>query len=73
MKEVWLNFENKIRCLSQTESITSFETVAKLADECGILEENELLEAVRFLNDLGSLQYFEKTGLKDRVVINPQV
>ena len=59
--------------MSETESLSSFKSIAELANQCGIHEETELLEAVRFLNDLGSVQYFEKTGLKDRVVINPQV
>lgn len=58
---------------SQIESLVSYDYVALLASECGIFENNEMLEAIRFLNDLGSIQYFERNGLKDRVVINPQV
>lgn len=43
------------------------------AESCGIYDEHEILQAIRFLSDLGSLQYFENNGLKDKVVINPQV
>lgn len=44
-----------------------------MAEKCGIYEEQEVLNAIRFLNDLGSLQYFESNRLKNYVVINPQV
>lgn len=50
-----------------------FEYISSLATECGIFENDEILAAIRFLNDLGSIQYFERNGLKDRVVIDPQV
>lgn len=45
----------------------------EIADSIGIYGEDEVLEALRFLNDLGSIQYFENNALKDRVIINPQV
>jgi hypothetical protein len=43
-----------------------------MALNIGICEQQEILQAVRFLNDLGSLQYFEDSSLKDKVVVNPQ-
>ena len=33
---------------------------------------DEVLQSVRFLHELGSLQHFENEFLKDKVVINPQ-
>lgn len=43
-----------------------------IAESVSLFNMHEILQAVRFLNDLGSLQYFEITGLKDKIVINPQ-
>ena len=50
----------------------SYEKLESIAEASSIFESKEILEAVRFLNDLGSLQYFESNALKDKVVINPQ-
>ncbi|CAF0816500.1 unnamed protein product [Brachionus calyciflorus] len=69
---VWLNFENLVKQKSASESLVSYDYLSNLASECGIFESEEILNAIRFLNDLGSIQYFERNGLKDRVVINPQ-
>lgn len=30
------------------------------------------MQALRFLHDLGSIQYFEREGLNNRIIINPQ-
>lgn len=51
----------------------NYDEVKASAEKSGIYDEQEVLQAVRFLSDLGSLQYFENNGLKDQVVINPQV
>ncbi|RNA26409.1 putative serine threonine- kinase pats1, partial [Brachionus plicatilis] len=69
---VWLNFEGVVKKKSQDESLVSYDFMSSLATECGIFENDEILGAVRFLNDLGSIQYFERNGLKDKVVIDPQ-
>ena len=68
---MWLNFEKEIK--SQTQALMTYDEVKSKAVACGIHDDQEILQAVRFLSDLGSLQYFETNGLKDRVVINPQV
>lgn len=68
---MWLNFEKEIK--KETQALLLYEDVKSIAEKCGIYEDQEILTAVRFLSDLGSLQYFETNGLKDRVVINPQV
>lgn len=50
-----------------------YREICELATTAGIFDEKEILESVRFLNDLGSLQYFENDSLKDKIIINPQV
>jgi leucine-rich repeat kinase 2 len=50
----------------------SFEEISTIAEEFGIHEDKEVKQCVQFLNDLGSLQYFDTNGLRDKVVINPQ-
>ena len=52
--------------------MVEFDELSALAVQFGI-NGDEVVEAVRLLNDLGSLQYFDKHGLKDKVIINPQV
>ena len=44
----------------------------EVANRIGMFDDQDILQAIRFLADLGSVQYFESTGLKDKVVINPQ-
>jgi leucine-rich repeat kinase 2 len=68
-----LTFEANIKKEAQRESLVTFKEITEIADSSGIYDQDEVFEAVRFLNDLGSLQYFETNGLKDRVIINPQV
>jgi hypothetical protein len=73
LKEVWLSFEKEIKVKSTEKSLISYQDVYAMAERCGIYDEQEVLQAIRFLNDLGSLQYFETNGLKNNIVINPQV
>ena len=44
-----------------------------IADKNGIHEKKELEQSIQFLNDLGLIQYFDRNGLRDKVIINPQV
>ena len=69
---VWLNFERNIKLLSATKSLVPYKEVVELAESSSLFDPDEILQAVRFLNDLGSLQYFETTMLKENVVINCQ-
>jgi hypothetical protein len=70
--EVWLTFENEVKKQSLKTSLVDYTEISEIASNSGIFEPTEILEAVRFLNDLGSLQYFENDSLKDKVIINPQ-
>jgi leucine-rich repeat kinase 2 len=72
-KGVWLDFELSVKDRSQYSSVLSYSEISGIAEGCGMYEKHEILQAVRFLKDLGSIQYFERTALKDKVVINPQV
>ena len=68
--KVWLNFEELIgKC---KEDILEYKQVEDIAHNAGIFEATEVLQAVQFLHDLGSLQYFPSEHLKNYVVINPQ-
>jgi hypothetical protein len=69
---VWLDFEDIILEKSKTVSLVSYEEITKIAEQAGIFEKDEIEHSIRFLSDLGTLQYFEKNGLNNTVVINPQ-
>lgn len=70
--EAWFNFENKIKKLAGEKSLIDYKEVVEIAESSSLFDPNEILQAVRFLNDLGSLLYFEINGLRDKIVINPQ-
>jgi leucine-rich repeat kinase 2 len=68
--KAWLSFENSIaKC---EEDILEYSEVEDIAQTVGIFDSSEVLQAVQFLHDLGSLQYFSSEHLKKHVVINPQ-
>ena len=68
-----MNFEIEIKKKSESVSLISYENAIEIAESCGLYQMQEIAQAIRFLNDLGSLQHFETPGLKDKIVINPQV
>lgn len=68
--KAWLNFETLISTCR--EDIVTYENASKIAHDSGIFENSEVLQAIQFLHDLGSLQYFSSEYLKNYVVINPQ-
>ncbi|CAF3639029.1 unnamed protein product [Rotaria socialis] len=68
--KVWLSFETLIPGCN--EDILQYNQVADIAHNAGIFDAGEVLQAVQFLHDLGSLQYFSSEHLKNYVVINPQ-
>jgi hypothetical protein len=70
--EAWFNFEKKIKKMAEKVPLVAYDEVVEIAESASLFDSNEILQAIRFLNDLGSLQYFEINGLKDKVVINPQ-
>lgn len=70
--KLWFNFEKAVKEQALTKSLISLAEITEFANNVGLFDELEILQAIRFLADLGSLQYFESSGLKDKVVINPQ-
>ncbi|XP_064623321.1 uncharacterized protein LOC135485349 isoform X1 [Lineus longissimus] len=70
--EAWLNLEKKILNERSKASLLPWDKVASFATETGIINSEEISNAVQFLHDLGSLQHFTNDRLKSRVVINPQ-
>lgn len=70
--QLWFNFEKSVRDMSKTRFLISYTEMVSVAEASGLFDEQEVLQGIRFLADLGSVQYFETTGLKDKIVINPQ-
>ena len=68
--KAWLVFEQLIATCD--DDILEYNKVAEIAHNAGIFDLDEVLQAVQFLHDLGSLQYFSSEHLKNYVVINPQ-
>jgi hypothetical protein len=68
--KVWLNVEKIIADCK--DDILEYDKVKEIAHNAGIFDPGEVLQAVQFLHDLGSLQYFSSEHLKNYVVINPQ-
>ncbi len=72
-QQAWLNFDQLIKKESESNSLISFDELTEKAALVGVIDKQEVLQSIRFLSDLGSMQYFEVNGLKDKVIINPQV
>ncbi|XP_077989757.1 uncharacterized protein LOC144444214 [Glandiceps talaboti] len=70
--QVWLNFEKAIISKRRSTSVLSWNDICKMASDAAIYDQTEVVQAVQFLHDLGSLQHFDNEYLKDKVVINPQ-
>ncbi|XP_074647641.1 uncharacterized protein LOC141903425 [Tubulanus polymorphus] len=70
--EMWLSFESKIIKKRDETSVMAWEDVEEMALETGIYEEKDIRQAVMFLHELGTVQYFNSEFLRDRVVVNPQ-
>jgi hypothetical protein len=68
-----LNLEKSLKKESKKQSsVISLERLSEIAESNGIMDKEELTQAIRFLNDLGSVQYFELEGLNNKIIINPQ-
>ncbi|XP_046560391.1 probable serine/threonine-protein kinase roco11, partial [Haliotis rubra] len=71
--QVWLNLEKKILAARSSTSILKWEVIKEYGMEVGIYDEKDIKEAVQFLHELGTVQYFDNDFLlEDQIVINPQ-
>ncbi|KAK3777048.1 hypothetical protein RRG08_008898 [Elysia crispata] len=70
--QVWLNMEKKILAARLKNSILPWTTIQEFGMEVGIYDEKDIREAVQFLHELGTVQYFDNEFLRKQVVINPQ-
>ena len=61
-----------MKARSSQDSLLDYTEALSISEKCGISETDELRQCIQFLTDLGSLQYFDTNGLRDKVVINPQ-
>ena len=73
-QEVWLKFENEIKSRNaKNRFLLDYEEIQRIiAPNFGINDEKEVMHCIQFLSDLGSIQFFDINGLRDKVVINPQ-
>ena len=71
--ECWLQFEELLAQKKfENKSLMDFSEVEKIAMSCGIFDKQELMQAIQFLHDLGSLLHFNNEFLKNKCIINPQ-
>ena len=48
--EVWLNFEKNVKKESKSQSLVGYDRITEIAEESNIFGQEEILEAVKFLN-----------------------
>lgn len=70
--QTWFNLEKEIRSLSTSKFLIAYSEMVEIAVEHGLFGELEIQQGIRFLNDLGIIQYFKNSGLKENIIINPQ-
>ncbi|XP_059152537.1 uncharacterized protein LOC131938499 [Physella acuta] len=71
--EAWLSLEIQLDKLrKEGKSLLQFHEVEEAADTAGIMDKPELIQAVQFLHDLGSVQFFNTNFLRSHIVIVPQ-
>ncbi|KAK3098126.1 hypothetical protein FSP39_016400 [Pinctada imbricata] len=73
--EAWLELERKImkyREGPKKVDLLPWTEVEEEADTCGILDPVEMIQAIEFLHDLGSVIFFNTEFLRGYVVIYPQ-
>ncbi|KAH9490076.1 hypothetical protein Btru_035167 [Bulinus truncatus] len=70
--EAWLSLENQLIKLRSEKALLNFNEAGDAANRAGIFDKTELLQAVQFLHDLGSVQFFNTPFLKSHVVILSQ-
>ena len=68
----WLIFSFALRRFEQ--EIISYKECFELANQCGIIEEKELNDALHFIHTkMGLIRYFPHDYIKDIVIIKPQL
>ena len=70
--KVYLNLESNLIADRRSKKTVSWSSVVDEAVKVGLFEDRVVKEAVLFLHQLGSVQYFDKEFLRDIVVIDPQ-
>ncbi|XP_070196653.1 uncharacterized protein [Littorina saxatilis] len=70
--QVWLSLEKKILASRTSSSLLAWDKIREYGMEVGIYDEKDTKEAIQFLHELGTVQYFDNDFLRSIVVINPQ-
>ena len=69
--QIWLQLEQMLASRRRA-AVLNFSQVEDWCLKLGMLDASEVREALAFLHELGSVQYFPQEFLKSRVVVNPQ-
>ncbi|PAA48002.1 hypothetical protein BOX15_Mlig030627g5 [Macrostomum lignano] len=71
---LFLDFEERLMEKRTRErlNILDWDVVSGIAQAQGLYEDKHVRQAVNFLNDIGSIQYFDTEFLRQKVVINPK-
>uniref|UniRef100_A0A1I8IUY9 non-specific serine/threonine protein kinase n=1 Tax=Macrostomum lignano TaxID=282301 RepID=A0A1I8IUY9_9PLAT len=74
LPRIFLDFEDRLieKRTRDHVKILDWQEVADLAQSQGLYEDKHVRQAVSFLNDIGSVQYFDTDYLRHKVVINPK-
>jgi ankyrin repeat protein/GTPase SAR1 family protein len=68
----WMIYSLVVRQLKNR--VESYDECFAIAKECGIKDENEFNEALHFIHTkMGLVRYFPHEGLKDIVIVDPQI
>ncbi|XP_076445934.1 uncharacterized protein LOC143283637 [Babylonia areolata] len=70
--QVWLSLEKKILQARLKDSYLEWGVIRNYGMEIGIYDEKDTKEAIQFLHELGTVQYFDNDFLRNIVVIDPQ-
>ncbi|XP_048249171.1 uncharacterized protein LOC124124359 [Haliotis rufescens] len=70
--QVWLKMETMILDARDQNSIMDWSVIKEYGMGVGIYDDKDIKEAIEFLHELGSVQYFDNEFLRHKVVINPQ-
>ena len=70
----WLILSLILRAKHKSDQVLSFDRCFSIAQECGITDRKELIQALSFIHSrLGLVRYYNKEDLNTLVVIDPQI
>jgi Holliday junction resolvase len=67
----WFKVMDKFDALKGSHMTLTMEDAMKIAEECSIVDEDEVEELLRFLNEMGAILWINEKGLRDVVILDP--